>query len=933
MAATLVLPSLLFFWTGRLLLSDLAQTAADAQRSHVKVQSAATEANRSIDRLIVLNVMGVASAAASHLEFVFRSQPALRDETAQPVENAQVWSILTSQRLGPTTRVGIVDHARAEIVAHPRCPRGTSLVSCMPRVAQVMKDTGYVATVGPAAARTSAVGQAPGMAYQRPIEYAFITEPDEAHEARYLVAVTPLRDLGWSLAIDSKAQGVFTSVYEDVNAAITTSASDLARVGKGVERARGRQAVLLVLTSALGVLVLAGAAFWLRRAIVRPIRALTDTADRIRAGDLETRVAVATGDEIEVLGESMNYMLDHLTHVNRELRAATNAKSDFLAKMSHEIRTPLNGVIGMTNIVLRTDLTVQQRASLETIGRSGAALLGLIDDLLDVSKIEAGKLVLEHEEMDLAEVVEDSCDLFAGRALEKGLQLRCEVSPGCPVHVRGDPGRLRQILMNLVANAIKFTLRGEVAVECRVTHASATLAGLRFQVSDTGIGISEADRPRLFEAFTQLDRGSRGRPGGTGLGLAICKQLVELHGGRIGSTARLEGGTTFWFELDLEVVAGASTRHPELTGVNVHVLTGDPTLASALRELLMSWGLDVWTGDPASPTAPRLVIVDGGYEGEVAAGPAIVLRDWSGGHVQVPHSGLEVSKPVRRRLLLDAIRTALGPPSAPVSTAVATLRASHAPILIVDDNDINLDIAEAEVRRLGCEVTRAMDGQAALDALAVGRFACVLMDCHMPGMDGFEATRVIRSRGGPRTPIIAMTASALPADRARCAAAGMDDFLSKPLDPVALAAVIERWCARAPIAAPPSAASKLGMEPPPGLDASALESLARIEREGAPGLLGRILESYPDKALKIIHQVRQAIGRGDTVGIAAAAHALKGASRYVGARQVADICERLERETPTGEAGQALLAELDTELERTRLALRGYLDRVPATSA
>ena len=721
--------------------------------------------------------------------------------------------------------------------------------------------------------------------------------------------------------------------------------------------------------------------------LARAIEALSQGASRVAQGNFGQRVRVETGDELERLAGSFNVMTNELQRMSDEQLAVERMKNDFISMVSHELRTPMNGVIGMTSLLLRGSLGQQEREYAEAAQRSGEALLAIINDILDVSKIEAGRLELESGPVDIAATVEDVVVLLAPQAQAKGLKIACLVDADVPRAVVGDGNRLRQILLNLVGNAVKFTDTGEVIVRARTVGPESEGILVRFEVADTGIGIGHDVRDGLFRTFSQVDASMRRRAGGTGLGLAISKRLAELMGGTVGFESETGRGSTFWATVRFkraEQWAAAPPPPAVLRGSRVLVVDHNVATGSILVERLATLGMiaELAADGPAAisrltaasresaPFAVALVDralpdVDGvALANQVAtdarlADTRVVLLNRLGENLQGQvGAGSSVSaaleKPVRQQRLVETLTRVLGGlvsesvgQEAEVRQDVALLPsgAGDVPrVLLVEDVAINRQVASAMLRNLGMEVDAAVNGREALDILDMhlddAPYAAILMDCQMPQLDGFETTAAIRAReaGQRRMPIIAMTAGAMRGDRDRCLAAGMDDYLAKPLRFEALEQALQRWLG--PFAVPsggPSQPAVPVQASPATIDWAVLADLGR-QLDWAGGsdgsaLAGMIAEFRVEAASRI-DALCQAAKANDTPGVRKAAHALRGPAGSLGAHEVESLAAQLERLTCESslEGAEALIDAVRSAVERASVALEQW-PAMPALEA
>ncbi len=632
--------------------------------------------------------------------------------------------------------------------------------------------------------------------------------------------------------------------------------------------------------------------------------------------------------ELAEYSEGLEQLVEKRTHElvvsNQKAQAANRAKSEFLANMSHELRTPMNGVIGMASLLLETELSAEQRDFAQTLHHSANSLLSLLNDILDLSKIEAGRLVLEPLPFDLRETLEDVVALLGIKAVEKGLTFVARIDPALPRRLVGDRGRIRQVLTNLVGNALKFTGDGSIEVRFSLHGRSGQEVLLRLEVQDSGIGIPEAQRQRIFEKFTQADASTTRRYGGTGLGLAICRELVESMGGTIGVEGVEGMGSTFHCTFQLPVADDQPAEPPALTGQKVLLAVQHPGERAMLAELLAAEGASV--REAAAPQAARdeIVVTDQPVLSAGSAAGRLVTLVNPGQRSE--HVNAAITRPIRRGDLLTALVGKPLPPQEERGVVVTQPQPTGARILLVEDTLVNQKVALSMLKRLGHVVTLAQNGREAVDLTAVESFAIILMDCQMPEMDGFEATSHIRRReaqGAARTPIVAMTAHAMQGDRERCLQAGMDDYIPKPVRREALEAVLTRWLPSAepePEPAPPPASAALQS---PFLDPSVLQGLREMEAEGQEGLVAEVVRLFSEQGRLLLGEIQGAALSGQGELLASRLHAFKGTAGSAGAVELARVCKAFEQDAPSLSRSGALdrVEALAGAFERARAAL------------
>ena len=747
-----------------------------------------------------------------------------------------------------------------------------------------------------------------------------------------------------------------------------------------------------------------------KRFITVPIVSLADAMRFIsNTGSYGLRVPKRSEDELGILIDGFNGMLEQIEMRDQQLEryslyleqqveartaelskakdlaeAASRAKSQFLANMSHEIRTPMNGVLGMSELLLNTPLSETQKRFLDTLRISGEALLAIINDILDFSKIESGKFELEQLDFNAHEVVEVVAELLAERAESKGIELLSEISDAVPLASRGDCGRLRQVLINLVSNAIKFTDSGEVVIKVKVLKRedprNAGRTCLHFSVRDTGIGIAAEVKSRLFRAFSQADSSTTRKYGGTGLGLAICKQLVELMDGTIGLESQPGQGSKFWFTIWLD-----PAEHPEklqvqsrenLDGLRALMVDDNHTNRSILHHYATAWGiqngdaesgpraLELLRGAVRRGTPYHLAILDlnmPGMDGielakAIKADPEleqtrlVMLTSTSkaGDMTEARKIGVVdcLTKPVRRSDLYHCLARVMASDDGGGETDRAKQEQARpsdvsffqGKILLAEDNPVNQQVAIGMLESFGCDARVANNGREAVDALADEPFDLVFMDCMMPEMDGFAATLQIRSRESAnkaqRVPIVALTANAVEGDRENCLAAGMDDYLCKPFTRGQLHSILECWLPARESNVPSGRKeilveqnSKTSVAEPGVLDPKPLENIRSLQGDRADDLVARVIQLYFESAPKLMESMNAATEENDWPSLQRAAHTLKSSSANVGAVALANLCKELEMGARNGyiENIGAILADIDEAYVRVAQTLQSEM--------
>ncbi len=748
-----------------------------------------------------------------------------------------------------------------------------------------------------------------------------------------------------------------------VHYGMTVASVQEALSGSRTQANQSKQDLLNVLSMiSIGILVLGSVAMVrASRTITRPLNELTDTAKRIGAGDRGLRAQINSGDEVEILAGAFNDMLEEnekqfldLEKTTEQALAASRLKSEFLANMSHEIRTPMNGVLGMIKLVLRQPLDAKARRYADTVQASAHSLMTIVNDILDFSKMEAGKYTLQTMSFDARSVVQEVAELLSTRAQESGVELIYRIQPGFPDRINGDPDRFRQVLNNLVGNAVKFTDHGEIFIDIGFEQLEDGKIKCTLSVIDSGIGIAPEAIEGLFDAFSQADGSMRRAHGGTGLGLTISRRLARMMGGDIQVESTLGVGSkftvTFLFD---EAVTPRSTKTPDWTiGKRIAVMEPSPRWAHVIGEHLQTWGVEAVffknretalhaLQSAALEERPFDALIVGlrmseetaeDFITQVRAHPRltrlpVVVLTQLGSSATLSEVANEITaqvqKPLRLSELFNALQgtflgTANNNHTRPLDDDTLTL--SGRTILVVDDNEINQIVACEELQLAGFSTDVANNGAEALEKIKNKDYPLVLMDCQMPVMDGYSATRAVREHEAPlgkHTLIVALTAHALGGERERVLAAGMDDYMSKPFRPETLRKLLRHHGVTTAATSP--AAKRLSVVPASVETTEEPELNQEVRR--SPRVIALFLKNVPEQ----LDLLEKAVSSEDAQELRAQAHKLKGSCLSLGAPRMAHDAEALQKLAEKGEldhAGQYILS-LKNHFSRVQSVLDG----------